>query len=73
VDAETGAREPLTRLDAASFGNDFRVATDLWAAPIAPGHRPPYVLDPRVKLGLVVVLLLASGYGIRVWRRRVRA
>lgn len=69
VDIRTGQARTLTVLHSTSWGIQF--AANLFDAPSVPGQHPPSPWDPRVKLGLAI--LVALGLARLWWVRRVRA
>jgi hypothetical protein len=70
VGVDSGATHHLTRLDDDS--DHIELATDLLARPTVPGVEPPRPLDPRTVTAGVVVVVLAAGWALVWWRRRVR-
>ncbi|WP_193607210.1 hypothetical protein [Nocardioides lijunqiniae] len=72
VDVNTGATERLVRLPQDGSSSEVVVAQDALAAPTFSAPDAPYVLDPRLRLALVVLGVLLAGLGIVLWRRRGR-
>src|SRR3978361_2121999 len=59
--------------DVGNLGDDWiYFASSMLDAPTRDLPAPPEPLDPRLKVGLVIGVLLLAGVALVVWRRRVR-
>jgi hypothetical protein len=71
VDVATGARSSQVSFDA-DLVDDVQLATDLLASPTVPGLEPAHPLDPRLVAAGGLAIVLAAGWVLILWRRRVR-
>lgn len=67
VDIRSGEEERLLGIDV-----ETQFAPALLHLPVTTQPSPPRPWDPRIVLGLVVAVVLASGAAVVGWRRRVR-
>ncbi|MCD4534904.1 hypothetical protein LRP67_12485 [Nocardioides sp. cx-169] len=72
VDVNTGAREPMLTLPDATESPGTVLAEDALAAPRFDAPEPPHPMDPRLRLGLIVLVVLLGGGRLVIWWRRER-
>ncbi len=70
VDSTSGSADELVILPEGWF-NGVQWAPDLLSAPVVDRPAPPTPLDPRLVRGLAALTLLAAGFALWRWRRRV--
>jgi hypothetical protein len=72
VDVRTGEAERLSAPSPINWWPGVGVALDAWAGPVFDAPEPPSPMNPRLRAGLGLAIVVAAGLGLLVWRRRVR-